>query len=343
MLKKHWFKLVLLALALICAVAVWAVLDRLWVSMEQFEANSEIGAVTEYFNRFAAGDYDTATDTSGFVFDEKNTREDYIRYLKDTFGSDFSDLRFAGRDGEAEGEKLYRIYAGNKAMGSVRLIPVTGQARNWKVISEVTYAPSFTVVAPSFVTVKAGDLVQTPNAAEAVVHEDFKGLAEHITAPTKVSYTVEGYLYAPEISGTVGDTVCTVTETEDGYELTVPVAESDRTVYENAIVDFSKLYARYISEDATFNSLKTKMLKGTAFYESVRTFYNGWYTTHSGYEFRNLTVSDVIRADDNTFAGTVRFDYVVFRGKTEHVYPSAYRLSFVLSDGQWLLGDLKIL
>ncbi len=343
MLKKHWFKLVLLALALICAVAVWAVLDRLWVSMEQFEANSEIGAVTEYFNRFAAGDYDTATDTSGFVFDEKNTREDYIRYLKDTFGSDFSDLRFAGRDGEVEGEKLYRIYAGNKAMGSVRLIPVTGQARNWKVVSEVTYAPSFTVVAPSFVTVKAGDLVQPPNAAEAVVHEDFKGLAEHITVPTKVSYTVEGYLYAPEISGVVGDAVCAVTETEDGYELTVPVAESDRTVYENAIVDFSKLYARYISEDATFNSLKTKMLKGTAFYESVRTFYNGWYTTHSGYEFRNLTVSDVIRADDNTFAGTVRFDYVVFRGKTEHVYPSAYRLSFVLSDGQWLLGDLKIL
>ncbi len=345
-MRKHWFKLVLLILAVVCGIAVWALLDTLWNNMVEYEANSEIGAVTEYFQRFAAGDYDTAADTAEFPFDEKNPREDYIRYLKETFGSDFSDLRFAGREGDVPGEKLYRIYAGNTPLGSVRLVPVTGQSRNWKVISQVEYADPVTVVAPAFVKLSANGVVQTPSeAVSPVAHEDFAALETVISVPLKVTYTLDGYLYEPQISATVPDgTVCPPMEQEDGtVEFSVAVSENDRETFEGLMTDFSKLYARFISKDASFASLKPKMLQGTTFYSSVRTFDNGWYVDHTGYEFRNLTVSDLIRADENTFAGTIRFDHVVFRGTKEYVYPSAYRLSFCLSEGQWLLADLKIL
>lgn len=343
-MRKHWFKILLLALVLVLGVAVWGVLDTLWNNMEAYESASEIGAVSEYFNRFAQGDYDTAAETSGFAFDEKNSKEDYVQYLKDTFGSDFSDLRFAGRDADEKGEKLYRVYSGNKPKGFVRLIPVSGQKRDWKVVCEVTFAAPLTVTAPSFVSVSANGVAQEPLAEAVSVNKDFSDLKDVFAAPTVTEYTLEGYLYTPTVSGVAPDgTACEVTTAEDGsVTLTVPVEESKKAEYEALMTDFSKLYARFISEDATFAALKSKMMTGTEFYESVRTFYNGWYTTHSGYEFRNLEISNLARTDENTFVGNIKFDYVVFRGTKEHVYPSSYRLSFCLSNGKWLLGDLNM-
>ncbi len=343
-MRKHWFKILLLALVLVLGVAVWGVLDTLWNNMAAYESASEIGAVSEYFNRFAAGDYDTAVETSGFVFDEKNSKEDYVQYLKDTFGSDFSDLRFAGRDADEKGEKLYRVYCGNKPKGFVRLIPVTGQARNWKVVCEVTFAAPLSVTAPSFVAVSANGVVQTPPAEAVSVNKDFSDLKDVYAVPTITEYTLTGYLYTPTVSGVAPDgTVCDVQTAQDGsVVLTVPVEEAKKAEYEGLMTDFAKLYARFISEDATFAALKSKMMTGTEFYESVRTFYNGWYTTHTGYEFRNLEISNLARTDENTFVGNIKFDYVVFRGTKEHVYPSSYRLSFCRSDGKWLLGDLNM-
>lgn len=343
-MKKHWFKITLLSLSLILAVVIWGLLDTLWDNMAEYEAKSEIGAVTEYFNRFAAGDYDTAVQTTDFVFDEKNSKEDYVQYLKDTFGSDFSDLRFAGRDGDVAGEKVYRVYSGNTPLGSVRLVPVAGEDRDWKAIAEVEYAETMTVVAPAYVGVSANGQLLPNDGKSGETHEDFADLEQVISVPRKMTYSLDGYLYAPEVAGVTSDgTACSQAFSEDGtVELFVPVADKDKATFEGLMTDFSKLYSRFISEDASFNMLKPKMLKGTEFYESVRTFYNGWYTAHTGYEFRDLATSNILRPDQNTFVGDIKFDYVVFRGTKEYVYPSSYRLSFCYSNGQWLLADLKI-
>ncbi len=343
-MKKHWFKITLLSITLILGVVIWGLLDTLWNNMAEYEANSEIGAVTEYFQHLEKEDYESILQASGFVFDEKNSKENYIQYLKDTFGSDFSDLRFAGRDGETSGEKVYRIYSGNTPLGSVRLIPTEGQKRKWNAVAEVKYADPMTVVAPAYIGVSANGTFLPNDGKSGEIHEDFSGLEQFISVPRKKTYTLDGYLYAPEVSAVAPDgTECVKTVAEDGtVHFTVPVAEKDKATFEVLMTDFSKLYANYITKDATFKMLKPKMLQGTEFYESVRTFYNGWYIDHTRYEFRDMEIFNIIRPDQNTFVGDIRFDYVVFRGTKEYKYPSAYRLSFCYSDGQWLLADLKI-
>lgn len=345
-MKKHWFKFVLLALVCILSVAVWGLLDTLWNSMVEYEAASEIGAVTEYFERFAQGDYDTAADTCGMEFTEKVPREDYIRYLQETFGSDFSDLRFAGRDGDKAGEKLYRIYSGNTALGTVRLIPVTGQSRNWHVVSEVEYADPILVNAPETVTVTANGIpVKLPEDAPKTPDEDFKLLEQVLTVPQRVSYTVEGYLYAPVIAGTAPDgTPCLSAVDENGtIVLTVPPTEAQAAEYETVMKDFATVYACFIAKDAAFGKVAAKMDRNTPFYEAVRTFSNYWYNTHNGYEFRNWQISEMVRPADGLFAGTIRFDHVVFWKGEEKIYHSAYRLCFRQVNGVWLLVDLKMI
>ncbi len=341
-MKKHWFKWTLLALAAILTVVVWGVLDTLWHSLEEYEANSEVGAVSEYFSRFSNGDYETAAETSGISFDGKITKEDYIRYLKETFGTDLSNLRYAGRESDVAGEKIYRIYSGNTALGEVNLAPIEGD-RKWNVTACLKYQDPVTVTAPAGVTVSANGVVQTSEVSASDPH--FKGVESVFDVPQQVTYTLDGYLYAPQISGVASDgTVCSlVTDDEGNSALTVPPSEEQKAEYETLMQDFSKLYACYIAKDTTFARLRAKMDASTPFYESVRTFSNYWYNTHSGYEFRNWELFDIECTGEGFFSGSVKFDHVVFWRGEEKIYPSSFRLSFRQVKGTWLLVDLKYL
>ncbi|MBQ1965313.1 MAG: hypothetical protein II348_01400 [Clostridia bacterium] len=343
MIKKHWFKLTLLALAAILGVVVWGLLDTLWHNMEEFEAASETGAITEYFAHLQAENYEPIFESSGFEFNEKNTREDYVKYLQDSFGTDFSDLRFAGRDSEVAGEKIYRIYSGNTPLGEVNLIPQDGD-RNWRVSAVVKYADPITLTAPSHVTVYANGVAQT--GGEAFANPDFKDTGTAFEVPQQVTYPVEGYLYAPKLSGTAANgTPCAVKTDEETGECTMFVAPSEvqRAEYEAVMKEFSQLYACYIAKDSSFARLRVKMDTSTPFYKAMSTFSNYWYNEHSGYEFRNWELFDIECSADGFFSGSVKFDHIVFWRGEEKNYASSYRLSFRQVNGQWLLVDLKYL
>lgn len=346
--KKHWFKLLLLLIAIGCGLCVWQLLDTLWYKMVDYEYASESGAVAAYFDRFAQGDYDTAADTSGFPFTDRAPREDYIRYLKETFGSDFSRLRFAGRDGENEGERLYNIYNESTLLGTLRLIPTELEGRAWTPIALVEYADPVTVVLPAYagVTVngeapRGEDLVDTPPLED----EDFKPLAYLVTVPTKVTYRFEGYLYSPEIAASAPDgTACRKEIAEDGtIVFTVPEAADQTEAITAMMSDFSLGYARWIAKDGNFSAIRGFLDRSTTFYKDLLEFNNYWFTAHDGYEFRNVKASEFSRPAEGLLAGTFSFDHVVFYKGEEVVYPTKYRLLYRNVDGNWLLAGLTIL
>lgn len=343
-MRKHWFKFLLLGLVLVFGIGIWVTLDLLWDAMVRFEAASEIGAVTEYFDRFAQGDYDTAADTSEFPFDEKATREDYIEYLKTTFGSEFSTLRFAGTDGEIEGEKLYGIYADSRFLGNVRLIPSQGE-RQWHVVAVVEYADPVTVIAPACVQVFANGVAATPLPdVQPIADEDFVPLANLVEAPNKVTYRFEGYLFTPVLTAVTPDgTACASSKAEDGtVTFVASPSEGEREALTVLMSDFATTYAAWIAKDAKFYQLQPMLDRSTKFYRDLTEFVNYWYTDHDGAEFRNVVVSDLSRPADGLFAGTISFDHVVFYEGQEMIYESKYRLIFRQVNGQWLLANLVL-
>lgn len=345
-MRKHWFKFVLLGLTLVCGIGIWVALDCLWDVMAEYEASSEIGAVSAYFDRFASGDYDTAADTSGFPFDEKSPREDYIRYLKNTFGSEFSSFRFAGRNGETQGEKIYGIYADSEFLGEVRLIPSESGERRWNVVAVVEYAEPLTVIAPSYATVSVNGKPATPSPdAEPVADEDFLPLAYLIPVPTKVTYHFDGYLFSPQVTAIAPDgTVCVSAQQEDGTVMfSVPLAEGQTEEIPALLSDFATTYAAWIAKDASFSRLQPMLDRSTTFYKDLLEFVNYWFTDHDGYEFRNIQVSDFSRPADGLMAGTVSFEHVVFYKGEELVYETSYRLSYRQVNGAWLMSHLEIL
>ena len=346
--KKHWFKFLLLAVALISAIVVWVLLGSLWSTMEEYEYASETGAVADYFNRFAQGDYDTAADTSGFPFTERATREDYIRYLKETFGSDFSRLRFAGRDGEVEGERLYNIYVDTTLLGTLRLIPEEFEGRAWKPVAVVEYAEPVKVLVPSYASVTVNgveSLASDRTEVASVQDEDFKPLEYLLSVPTKDTYVISGFLFSPEVFAYVPDgTVCRKEVAEDGTIIfTVPETAEQTEPFKTMMQEFSFGYAKWIAKDGKFSAFDDYLDPATKFYQDLKKFDNYWFTAHDGYEFRNVAVSDFSRPAEGLFAGTFIFDHVVFYQGEEIVYHTTYRLLYRNVDGEWLLAGLTIL
>jgi len=345
--RKHWFKLFLLLFAVICGFVVWHLLDALWGNMVEYEYSSESGAVTAYFERFARGDYDTAADTSGFPFTDRAPREDYIRYLKETFGSDFSRLRFAGRDGDVAGEKLYNVYSESTLLGTLRLVPRELDGRAWTPVALVEYAEPVTAVLPAYAAVSANGVPAAEGdkvATDPMEDEDFKPLEYLVAVPQKVTYRFSGYLYAPELTAVAPDgTPCRKTVSEDGTVVfTVPEAADQKDSFTEMMTGFSLSYARWIAKDGGFSAMTPYLDRSTRFYKDLTEFVNYWFTDHDGYEFRNVEVSEISRPADGLMAGTVRFDHVVFYKGEEIVYHTNYRLLYRQVDGKWLLAGLTI-
>ena len=82
-----------------------------------------------------------------------------------------------------------------------------------------------------------------------------------------------------------------------------------------------------------------KLKPDTPLYESILSYDTKYVISHTGYEFRDLQVSDVVWAE-KYLSGTVCFDYIVFRGKTEFKYPSQYHLILAKEQGRWFVVDM---
>lgn len=346
-MRKHLFGILLSVFSLLCVVAVGAVLCILWNFLAEYEASSTDHALTEYFACFASGDYDTAADSCGFEFTDCAPRKDYISYLKQEFGSDFSELRFA--ESGAGNEKTVRVFNGNTRLGNVRLIGYEKDGRRrWKTEACVELLPDFTVQAPSFVTVLLNGVPlsegQLKESGIPISH--YEGISDPNLRPTCKTYRCGGYLLFPEISAVTSDGyACEVQISEDRRDVIVTAVptEEQRQEYTSLMTNFSQNYARYISRDGKREPVTDMMDPSTQFYRDLLGFVTYWYTAHSGYEFRNTEISELTRGDESTFCGKISFDHIIFYEGEELIYHTEYRLVFQNHSGRYLLVDFHVL
>jgi hypothetical protein len=69
-------------------------------------------------------------------------------------------------------------------------------------------------------------------------------------------------------------------------------------------------------------------------------FSNQWFYQHQSLSYQNVNFSDVMQIDQNTFLGTVSFDYLI-TADTTTVYHSTYQMYFMKdSSGAYKLLNL---
>ena len=329
------FALVLCALGAAALAVLWAALVRYEAATPEAAILRSVQAVQG--NALKEEDVPEAMlpgrfATAGQYLEEAQT-------LLNGLPADRDSLRFV-RKGAADGTETYVVVDDEGGRAEFLLFPDGDGWTAWPKVQELS---AVTVRASQGVTVLVdGRPLEENELTGTAPVPGFEALGE--AAPMECTWQVDGLLEQPEVTAQSEKGSCRVEwETPLQAVVTTEPGEGDAASLEEFLDRTARVYARYVSDDASFAELKGSLVPDTEFYNSLRTFDSSWYVSHDSTAFEEFSVSELESFGPDAAAGTVRFTYMVYKeGLRPRSYPSVYRMYAVREGDGWKLLDLQV-
>lgn len=325
----------------LCALGA-AALAALWGALVRYEASTPEAAILQSVRAVQADTLKEEDVPAAMLPGRFATAGQYLeeaRALLDGLPDDRDSLRFVHK-GPVDGAEAYAVVDDEGGRAEFLLFP---DGDGWKAWPRVQALSTVTVRAPQGVTVMVdGRPLEEGELAATAPVPGFEALGE--AAPTECTWQVEGLLERPEVTAKSEAGSCRVEwENPLNAVVTVEPGEADAASLEAFLDRTARVYARYVSADASFAELKGSLVPDTEFYNSLRTFDSSWYVSHDSTAFEDFSVSELESFGPDEAAGTVRFTYMVYKeGLRPRSYPSVYRMYAVREGEGWKLLDLQV-
>ncbi|HJB68515.1 MAG TPA: hypothetical protein H9770_06705 [Candidatus Fournierella excrementigallinarum] len=319
-----------------------AALAMLWGALERYEASTPEAAILRSVQAVQAGEVKEEDVPAAVLPGRFATAAQYLkeaRALLEGLPTDRDSLRFVRR-GEAGGAEEYVVVDEEGGRAEFLLFP---EEKGWRAWPRVQALSTVTIRAPKGVALTVdGRPLEESERSETAAVPGFEALGE--AAPQQCVWQVEGLLEQPEVTAQSEAGSCRVEwETPLSAVVTVEPNGQDAASLEEFLDRTARVYARYVSADASFAELKGALVPGTEFYNSLRTFDSSWYVSHDSTAFEEFSVSEMESLGPDAAAGTVRFTYMVYKeGLRPRSYPSVYRMYAVREGEGWKLLDLQV-
>ena len=319
-----------------------AALAVLWGALERYEAATPEAAILRSVQAVQAGEVKEEDVPAAVLPGRFATAAQYLkeaRALLEGLPTDRDSLRFVRR-GEAGGAEEYVVVDEEGGRAEFLLFP---EEKGWRAWPRVQALSTVTIRAPKGVALTVdGRPLEESERSETAAVPGFEALGE--AAPQQCVWQVEGLLEQPEVTAQSEAGSCRVEwETPLSAVVTVEPNGQDAASLEEFLDRTARVYARYVSADASFAELKGALVPGTEFYNSLRTFDSSWYVSHDSTAFEEFSVSELESLGPDAAAGTVRFTYMVYKtGLRPRSYPSVYRMYAVREGEGWKLLDLQV-
>ena len=319
-----------------------AALAMLWGALERYEAATPEAAILRSVQAVQAGEVKEEDVPAAVLPGRFATAAQYLkeaRALLEGLPTDRDSLRFVRR-GEAGGAEEYVVVDEEGGRAEFLLFP---EEKGWRAWPRVQALSTVTIRAPKGVALTVdGRPLEESERSETAAVPGFEALGE--AAPQQCVWQVEGLLEQPEVTAQSEAGSCRVEwETPLSAVVTVEPNGQDAASLEEFLDRTARVYARYVSADASFAELKGALVPGTEFYNSLRTFDSSWYVSHDSTAFEEFSVSELESLGPDAAAGTVRFTYMVYKtGLRPRSYPSVYRMYAVREGEGWKLLDLQV-
>lgn len=321
---------------------VLAVLFFLYIWLRRYEAATPYGAFSKYLDLLAKKDWNTVYDNYSTIFPQFNTREDYCNYLENMYGYvDFSQVTYEQQDYSDESFIYYNLSYNGTTISTVELCKDhdgVWQARTTSSLQTYTFDVVDTNAKFYANNVLIDDLYLRKETDCIYSYYNLHNLNDCLNVH---QYVVEGFVNAPTITADPG--YIAVHDALKNYIYVGYEPDSEeKEVYTGLIKNVASAYSRYISEDGTFYNLRIQLHPDTEFYDAISSFDNSWFSTHDSYDFQNMEIYDLVKLDDDTFMGTIEFDYVVkiFSSNKTSTYHNIYQLCFKKVNGTYLCTNL---
>lgn len=332
------------------AAAIAFGLLYLWQALKSYENSMPVHCAQYALELFQNQQFNTIREKSGFEPTAYASNEDFDAYLQKRL-EEAGKLELKKYRAGAQ-EAIYLVNSGEQTLAKAVLEKKQesdsfGNA-GWRLARlEDVYAmhEPIVVLAPEFakLTVNGNAVEDTLRTLQQTQY--YAGLPEALPTPIQACYTLEGFLADPQIAAQAPDAQeCIVQKTEQPnvYEVKALLAKEQVPDVHELAVDAAKAYARYISKDASFQQVAKYLVRGSDFYNSLKTFYNGWYTDHTSYAFENLEAKDFTAYSADHISCKVTFTYVI-QGIERHEYPTAYEIFTVRTEDGWRVASINVL
>ena len=330
----------LLGFAALCAALCCAALAWLWGALQRYEAATPEAAILRCVQAVQQGraQGEPPAPLALSRFEGQDVYWAAARQLLEGLPASRDALRFFKK-----GEQEPLRYTVQDEDGSGVDFVLHPQGEGWQAWPVVQPLAPVTVQAEGSaqVFVNGQPLGGAEQAQQAAV-PGFEAMGEQ--APQLWTYRLEGLLEPPAVTAQSGGQACRVEWlTPLQAQVSAAPAGEAQTQLTAFFEKTARLYAQYVSNDASFEALRPLLVADTEFYHGLRTFDAHWYVLHDSVAFEELSVDGLQMFGENAASGTVRFTYVVYKqGLRPRSYPSVYRMHAVRGQGGWQLLNLQV-
>lgn len=329
--------LILTVVAILCIACCILIPSSYQRSIAATEASLPESAISTYLQQIKNNEFDEAYQTSLFVIQHYNSKEDYSQALKAIYaGVDLNQVQYVPVAMEEEGH-FYDLVYDNKYIATLKVIQVDGIWRastlfegDHEYIVEVPAAIRFTVNGQS---INKNDCIEEKTTAS-----NFNGLSSTKEAPLVNRYLFSNLINEPVI------------ETESGYAVIKDVLsntlyigkQTEDSELEEVFIKAAQALAKYPTKDGSLSTITQMTISNSDFYNRIRTMDNQWYAAHNSAVFSNMTVHDIIMQSEDTMIGNVTFDYKISANSASKTYHCGYQLTFMNTSGSWKIAGIGI-
>ena len=107
--------------------------------------------------------------------------------------------------------------------------------------------------------------------------------------------------------------------------------------YEPLILEAAEIYSRYLTNDASFNTLSYYLDPTSLLYEQTKTTQTGFVIDHNGYEFKDESTSEYLTWADGVFSCRVKLTQLLHKNGSDDYFEMLDKTYFFRIDGTDLL------
>lgn len=319
-------------------------LGLLWIGLNYYESTTPNGALEHYASLVANKEFEEIYDESLKVYSQYNQKDAYIEYLSNFYeGKNLSNAAFTKKN-YTSGDYLYYDMSIDGEFIVTLEIKKDDKKNKWNVrtLPETDY-----YIIESFVSNPEIFINDYPIEKDRIRNTDissnaFKNLDDLTLSPKTTEYYIDNMIEAPQIKITNSSLAIAKDALSGYFYLGDKPSTEDMEEYTALIEKVAKIYCMYITEDETFANLRKLLYTKTSFYDAIRSFNNGFFSSHDKIEFSDMNVFDVVELGEDGLIGSVSFDYVVYIGERSQTYSNTYQLTFLKVNEKWLLTNLVI-
>ncbi len=336
------FLINLLKVFLITNIICLSASAYIYLRLVRYENSTPEGSIRNYLSLVSDKKYHEIYEESKLVFPQFNTEEIYVNYLKELYND--KDLKNITLSKESYSDSKFLYYKindlKNNNIANVQL-KKDGDLYHVRTLTSI-WNFDFDVV--DNLEFSINDVkVEDEYITEKDVHtKAYSGMDNQKNIAQVKRYHLDNFVNIPEVTA-LNDKATVVKDViQDqfyvGYKPTADVKEE----YESMLLDLAQTYSKYITEDEKFYNLRKLLHKDTEFFKNISSFNNGWFSPHNSVDFKNIEIYDIVVLNENSFIGSVKYDYEVIANHKVQTYPTIYQMFFVKENGNWLCTNLLL-